>query len=280
MGAPSKGDTVSQGLVTTTVLGFTRALSRALISERVARQPGLLQSLDPRVRLVGVLSLVLAVTLSRKLATVGALFFVALLIAIASRVSLAALATRVWLIALGFTGVIALPALFLTPGDAAAISRGGTLVMTKQGIATASLLVARVETAVTLTTMLILCTPWTHVLKALRAFRLPQEAIMMLAMTHRYIFLLIETAGQMFESRQSRSIGELPGYEQRRITARMAGVLLSKSISLSNEVFLAMQSRGFQGDVQLLAEFHMRAWDYLGLLAFLSTGALAVWVGR
>ena len=269
-----------RGFLATTIVGFARAVSRVLTSERVARQPGLLQSLDPRVRLVGLLSLVLAVTLSRKLVSVVALIVVALLIATASRVSPAALATRVWLIVPGFTGVIALPALFLTPGDPAMTSGAGSLVVTRQGIATASLLVARIETAVTLTTLLILCTPWTHVLKALRAFRLPQEAIMMLAMTHRYIFLLVETAGQMFESRQSRTVGELRGEEQRLIMARTAGVLLSKSVTLSNEVFLAMQSRGFQGDVELLSEFQMRAWDYLGLLAFLGVGVLAVWAGR
>ena len=69
----------------------------------------------------------------------------------------------------------------------------------------------RVETAVTFTTLLILCTPWTHVLKALRALRLPKEAITMLAMTYRYVFLLVDTAGQMFESRRSRTVGVLKG---------------------------------------------------------------------
>ena len=92
---------------------------------------------------------------------------------------------------------------------------------------------------------------------------------MMLAMTHRYIFLLAETASQMFESRQSRTVGVLDGAAQRRMTARTAGVLLSKSVELSNEVFLAMQSRGFRGDVKILSEFRMRAWDYLGLVTFL-----------
>ena len=92
---------------------------------------------------------------------------------------------------------------------------------------------------------------------------------MMLAMTHRYIFLLAETAGQMFESRQSRTVGVLDGTTQRRMTARTAGVLLSRSVELSNEVFLAMQSRGFRGDVKVLSEFRMSAWDYAGLTLFL-----------
>ena len=119
------------------------------------------------------------------------------------------LAKRVWLIVLGFTGVIAIPALFITPGRP--IASNGTIAITEQGLRTASLLVLRVETAVTFTTLLILCTPWTHVLKALRALRLPKEAITMLAMTYRYVFLLVDTAGQMFESRRSRTVGVLTG---------------------------------------------------------------------
>jgi cobalt/nickel transport system permease protein len=263
-----------------TLVGITRALGHALVSEQVARQPGLLQALDPRVRVAGLFSLVLAVTLSHRISVVLALFCAAILIAVLSRVSLAILVTRVWLVVLLFTGVIALPALFLTPGDAVFTTPGGALRITSQGVATALLLIARVETAVTFTTLLVLCTPWMHVLKALRAFRIPPEVVMMLAMTHRYVFVLAETASQMFESRQSRTVGVLDGPTQRRITARTAGVLLSRSIELSNEVFLAMQSRGFRGDVQILSEFRMRAWDYIGLTAFLAAGALAVWMGR
>jgi len=268
------------GFLESTVVGFARALSRALMSEEIAHQPGLLQSLDPRVRVIGLFALVLAVTLSRKLAVVLTLFLAAVMLAAFSRVSIGTLAKRVWLVVLAFTGVIALPAVFITPGNAIATFAGGSLHITAQGVATAVLLLARVETAVTFTTLLILCTPWTHVLKALRSFRLPQEVIAMLAMTHRYIFLLVETASQMLESRQSRTVGRLPGREQRRITSRTAGVLLSKSIALSNDVYLAMQSRGFRGEVRILSDFRMRSWDYVGLLAFLCAGSIAVWMGR
>jgi cobalt/nickel transport system permease protein len=263
-----------------TLLGITRALGHALVSEQVARRRGLLQTFDPRVRVAGLLVMVLAVTLSHRICVVLALFCAAVLIALLSKVRLATLATRVWLVVLAFTGVIAMPALFLTPGDPIFAGAVGVLRITSQGVSTAALLIARVETAVTFTTLLILCTPWMRVLKALRAFRVPQVFVMMLAMTHRYIFLLVETAGQMFESRQSRTVGDLDRTRQRRVTVRTVGVLLSKSVELSNEVFLAMQSRGFRGDVKILSEFRMRYWDYIGLAAFLAAGGLAVWTGR
>jgi len=263
-----------------TMRGFGSALSRALVSEQTARRPGLLQALDPRVRLVGLFALVLASTLSRRLPVVAALFLVAVILAIASRVNLFSLATRVWLIALAFTGVIALPAIFITPGKAVLAFPALGLAITEQGLRTAALLILRVETAMTLTTTLVLSTPWTHILKALRSLHLPAEVVMMLAMTHRYIFLLIETANQMFESRQSRIVGTLPPAERRRMAARTAGVLLGKSIDLSNEVYLAMQSRGFRGDIQVLSDFRMRAWDYAGLAIFLCAGCAAAWMGR
>ena len=136
------------GFVQSTVVGFTRALSRALMSEEIARQRGLLQSLDPRVRVIGLFALVLAVTLSRRLVVVLVLFVVAVLIAVFSRVGIVTLAKRVWLVVLAFTGVIALPAVFITPGDPVASLAGGSLRITAQGLATATLLIARVETAV------------------------------------------------------------------------------------------------------------------------------------
>ena len=269
-----------RGRFVSTLASLTRAMSGALVSEKVARQAGLLQSLDPRVRLAGLLILVFSVTLTHKIAIVAALFAIAVLLGLLSHVSLGTLARRVWLVVLAFTGVIAIPALFLTPGTLLFQTPAGIPGITSQGLVAATLLIARVETAVTLTTLLVLTTPWMHILKALRAFRVPQEAVMMLAMTHRYIFLLAESASQMFESRTSRTVGLLDSAMQRKIVARSAGVLLSKSIELSSDVFWAMESRGFRGDAKVLIDFRMRSRDWLALLSCLLIGIVAVWVGR
>jgi len=256
--------------IAATLLSLTHAFGTALVSEQVARRPGLLQAFDPRVRVIGLFALVLAVILSHRISVIVALFVVAVLLAVLSQVNLKSLAIRVWLMVLLFTSVIALPSVFLTPGDPIVTFPAGALHITAQGVTTAVLLITRVETA----------TPWMQILKALRAFRIPQEVVMMLAMTHRYIFLLAETAAQMFESRQSRTVGVIAHSAARHMTTRTGGVLLSKSVELSNDVFLAMQSRGFRGDAKTLSEFRMRSLDYIGLLSFLLVGVVAVWVGR
>jgi cobalt/nickel transport system permease protein len=263
-----------------TLQSFTRAMSKALVSEHAATRAGLLQQLDPRVRVIGILALVISVVVCRRLDAIAALLLIAIALAVASRVSFASLAKRVWLVILGFTGLIALPALFLTPGEPLFTAPALHLSISVQGARTAALLVLRVETAATLTTVLVFSTAWTHILKAFRSLHLPAEIVTMLAMTHRYVFLLIETANQMFESRQSRTVGILSASEQRKMTARTAGVLLSKSIELSHEVYLAMLSRGFRGEVRLLTDFRLQPRDYASLTAFIFTSCLAVWIGR
>lgn len=269
-----------RGRFASNLASLTRAMAKAFVSETVARRAGLLQSLDPRVRLAGLLALVIAVTLAHKIMVVAALFAIAVVLGLLSQVSLAMLAKRVWLTVLAFTGIIALPALFLTPGTSLMQTPTGISSVTRQGLIVATLLVMRVETAVTLTTLLVLTTPWMHILKSLRAFHVPPEAVMMLAMTHRYIFLLAESANQMFESRTSRTVGVFDSALERRVMAQSAGVLLSKSIELSNEVFLAMQSRGFRGDAKVLVDFRMRGRDYLALASCLVVSIAAVWIGR
>jgi cobalt ECF transporter T component CbiQ len=271
---------MSAGVIAKTVRGFTRALAQTLVSENSAHERGLLQSLDPRVKLVGLLALVVAAALSRKLAVMAALFALGVVLALASRLSLWALAKRVWVVAFGFTFMIAAPALFLTPGQTVYTLPAGSLSITAQGLRSALLLIARVETAVTLSTLLVLTTPWMHLLKALRTLLVPVEVIALLAMTHRYVVLLMETANAMFESRQSRMVGKLNGREQRRLMVNTGGVLMSKTLELGNQVFLAMQARGFRGEVRLLTDFRLRGWDYLAMSGFAIAAVAAVLAGR
>lgn len=260
--------------------GLLAVTTHALEAEQLATIDGLLQRLDPRLKIVGTLSLIVAAVQSRKLWVILALFAVGVALAWLSHVPLRTLATRVWISVLSFTGLMALPAIFLVPGDA--LYRLPLLgwTVTAQGLGSAAYLIARAQTTATLALLLILCTPWTHVLKALRVLRVPMVLVVVLAMTYRYLFLLLHTARDMYEARQSRMVGRLNGAEQRRLIASSAGVLLDKTLHLSHEVYLAMQSRGFRGDVYTLDEFRMQAGDWAALGVLLIMLALTFWLGR
>lgn len=267
-----------RGFLERTVEGLYEAMERALHAENTAGAAGLLQHLDARVKVAGLLSLILASALSTRLWVIGAVFAVAVLLAMLSHIAIGALATRVWLGALTFTGAIAVPAVFLTPGRP--VYRTLHLVVTAQGLTTAGYLILRVETAATLALLIVFTTPWSHVLKALRVFRVPIVFVVILGMTCRYILLMLETAHEMFESRRSRSVGALTGAQRRQMAVSSAGVLLSRTFQLSGDVYLAMQSRGFRGEVYVLDEFEMHRRDWAALAAFAALTTAAVWASR
>jgi len=269
-----------KGFVEKTTRGLLEATGQALFAEDMAAAGGFLQRLDPRVKLVGIGVLIAAVVAVRRLWVLAAILALAALLALVSRIPIRLLALRVWLAVLAFTGAIALPAIFLTPG--AAIYRLPLLdwAVTSQGLRGAGFLILRAETAATLSTLLILTTLWTHLMRALRYFHAPVVFVAILGMTYRYMFLFLATARDMFESRESRLVGDLAPADRRRLAAASAGVLLGKTLQVSSEVHMAMQARGFRGEVRLLEELRMRPNDWLRLAAFVGTAVLAVWLGR
>jgi cobalt/nickel transport system permease protein len=256
----------SRGVVERSLASFVETLQHSFESDEVAKRTGLLQRLDPRVKIVAILPLILIAALARQLRVIVVLFLFAVALALLSKVPLSTLAKRVWLTVLAFTGIISLPALFLTPGQAAYALPLIGWTITTPGMRAATYLIMRAETAATLSSLIVLCTPWNNVLKALRAMGMPTVLAVILGMTYRYIFLLLRAAHDMFESRKSRMAS--------------AGVLMSKTIQLSGDVYVAMRSRGFRGEVYVLDEFRTGWLDWVLLPFFLAIAALAFWFGR
>ena len=268
------------GFIERTIDGLYLAMERALHAENSVAGGGLLQRLDPRVKVAGLFALILASALATRLWVIAAIFALAISLAALSLISIRMLAGRVWIGALTFTGAIAIPAVFLTPGVPVYHIPGLNWTVTAQGLTTAGYLILRVETAATLALLLIFTTPWMHVLKALRIFRVPVVFVVILGMTCRYILLMLQTAHEMFESRKSRTVGAMTASEQRRMAISGASVLLTKTFQLSGDVYLAMQSRGFRGEVYLLDDFQMKRLDWMAATTFTALTAAAVWAGR
>ena len=268
----------SRSFIEATLASLLRASEYAAAAEHSAESGGLLQRVDPRVKVVGLILLVVVVAASRHLMVIGAMFLFALALALSSRVGVGKLASWVWTPVLIFTGAIALPAIVLTPGHAV-VALGG-FAITAQGLRSAAYLLSRAETAATLSALLVLTTPWPWVLKALRVLKCPTVLVAILGMTYRYVFEILRTALDMFESRRSRTVGSLTAAENRRLAASAVGVLLSKSVHLSGDVHLAMQSRGFRGEVHVLPDFRARAADWCWLAGFVFLAAAALWWGR
>ena len=255
----------------------------ALQGERSAHRPGYMQRLDPRAKVVGLFALIVVTGSIHALAPLIALYLSTIALALASQLPIGALMRRVWLSVPVAVGAITLPASLniVTPGrEAVTLWAHPHLAVTWPGLALAGLLTLRVGVAISLGTLLTLTTPWNDLLRALRSLFVPRLFISVLAMTYRYLTVLLQTAGEMFTARRSRTLGRATNADGRRFVGRSIGALFGKSLALSEEVHAAMIARGFQGDMPTLTRLRWSAADSLWALAILITATLMLGAQR
>ncbi len=176
---------------------------------------------------------------------------------------------RVWLFIPIFTGIIVIPAMFsfITPGSIVLTLwtwHGHAVGITEQGLTTAGLLVMRVACSVSIVVLITLTTPWTKLLAGLRALFVPKIFILIIGMAYRYIFLLLNSVTDMYTARKARAVGNPNAdvKESRRFVTATAGALFGKAHSLSEEVHMAMVSRGYSGDAKTLQPPTLHASDF------------------
>jgi len=278
-----------------TIADVAAALEQMLFTEEFAGRAGLLQRLDPRAKVLSILVFLLSVSLATRITTLVGFHVLALVLAGLSGIPLGFFVKRVWFFIPLFAGVVAVPALFsfVTPGrevflvaDLGAsptwgpISLPARLAITAEGLTGFGLLLLRVATSVSLAVLLALTTKWWVLLKALQILRVPQVIILILAMTYRYIYTVLRTVEQTFQARKSRTVGRISGRDSRRWIGASVATLVGKSYAASNEVYLAMLSRGFTGEVRLASAFALRAGDLVWLLVSVALGGALLVVER
>jgi cobalt/nickel transport system permease protein len=242
-----------------TIAGASNVMRQAMFGEDVAAQEGLLQRLDARVKIVSLVVLLFATALVRNIPVLLAFYGSTLVLARLSRLPVWFFIKRVWLFIPIFTGIIVLPAMFsfITPGEIVLPLwhwNGQAVGITAQGLTAAGLIVMRVATSVSFVVLITLTTPWTKLLAGMRALYVPKIFILIIGMAYRYIFLLLNAVTDMYIARKARAVGnareDVKGSQ--RFVSATAGSLFGKAHALSEEVHMAMVSRGYTGDAKTL----------------------------
>jgi cobalt/nickel transport system permease protein len=278
-----------------TLQGVAGMLENFIFSEGQSQKPGLLQGMDARVKLLGVLLLVVCTSFLHSIPLIYGLYGLTLILALLSRIEAAFFIKRVWLVLPLFVGLIALPATLniFAPGEMAVTifslekshQFGPYFIppeigMTRQGISTALLLVGRVATSMSLVVLLPLTTSWADLLKAVRSLGVPQIYVQTLGMALRYLFLLSQIIREAHIAKKSRTIRAGKTRTEQRWIAGQVGALFKRSMQLSAEVHRAMMARGYQGEVRILSVFHIRKRDYFWMAFCVGLSGLLIYLGR
>jgi cobalt ECF transporter T component CbiQ len=193
---------------------------------------------------------------------------------------------RVWLFIPIFTGIVVLPATLnlITPGTIVVPLGtwfGHEVGVTSEGVHGAAIIVVRVAVSISLVVLLTLTTPWTRLLSALRALFVPKIFILVLGMAYRYLFHLLGSVTDMYSARTSRTIDPDVGVASgRRFVAASAGALFGKAHALSDEVYLAMVARGYDGNARTLTAFRLRTLDVVWVAGCVLAGAAILGLDR
>jgi cobalt/nickel transport system permease protein len=272
-----------------TLGGGAAVLRQAMFSDDVATERGLLQRVEPRVKLLTVVGLLVAVGLVHSVPVLLGCYAGTLALAAASRVPVVFFVRRVWLFVPLFTGIVVLPATLsvVTPGDLVLTLwhwHGQPVGFTAQGLSAAGLVVARVATSISLVVLLTLTTPWSRLLAALRALGVPRIFVLVIGMAYRYLFLLLTAVTDMYTARKARAVGAgrnaRSAAEGRRFVAASAGALFGKAHQLSEEVHQAMTARGYRGEARALAGTRPGALDAAWTVAAVLLAAAVLVVDR
>ena len=119
----------SNSFIERTLVNINHTLEQSLFAEQVARRDGLLQSLDARLKVLLTLLFLVAASLAHNIWALATLNLIALVLANLSKIALRYMLKRVWLPVFIFSGLVSLPALFLTPGPAFSVDRRVPIVL-------------------------------------------------------------------------------------------------------------------------------------------------------
>jgi cobalt/nickel transport system permease protein len=261
-----------------TLDGILAFFQESFTAESYSKRSGLLQGLDPRVKLVSILAVVFSLSLTRDMGILLFIYALELLLAYASLIGVWFFVKRVWLFVPLFTAVIAIPMIFniFLPGDPLfqVIYLGPeaylgpfllpeSIYVTKQGLNAALVFTMRVVVCVSAVVLLFLTTPQQVLFKSLRSIGVPMIFVFTLEMTYRYIFLLTDLIREIYIAKRARTIRPRSMSEEQKWVGGRIGYILIRSLSMSEKVHMAMQSRGFTGDVKIMQDFRVGKRDYI-----------------
>jgi cobalt/nickel transport system permease protein len=111
--------TKKKSFIKKTLDGIFMFFEDTVTSEGFSHRKGLLQGLDPRAKLISIIALIVALSMTGDLRVLLIAYAMTLLFAYASRIGVLFFIKRVWLFIPIFAGIIALPMIFnvFMPGD-------------------------------------------------------------------------------------------------------------------------------------------------------------------
>ena len=246
-------------------------MSAFAIADRHVAGDSFVHRLDPRAKLIATLAFIIAavITPQARWEVFAAMATLLVIVIVLSGLSPLMILKRA-LLALPFV-LAALPVLFNRSGGSELFEVpvfGWTA--TTEGLEALTSILLRSWLSVIAATLLTATTEADHILRSLRAIGVPYILVSTMSFMWRSIFVIGEEAQRMLRARESRSVklGKKVGGSIRwraSVAGHMVGSLFLRTINRSERIYVAMQSRGYTGELRSLHHFSMRSVDIVAV---------------
>lgn len=240
-----------------------------------------LRRLDPRAKLVAVLTLIMAIVLSTRptfplVCFAGAITSL-LLLKIPRRVIIMRLLPPLGMV------IPLMVVRALTHGEEAVFTQtilNWELVFYREGLDHGILIASRVLSAVSTIMILSISTPAHEIFHALLWFKFPQGWVEIATLLYRYTFTLLEQAENVAAAQKLRM-----GYSSIKKTfsslGTLAGTVILGSIDQAERTHHAMMMRGYNGELLFspMKKFKLADWTVLICMPLITT-VLFLWLDR
>jgi cobalt/nickel transport system permease protein len=258
---------------------------------RPRRSP--IHTLDPRVKFVLTVVFILCTALTPMAAWPVYILLLALVLSVEmlSELGVGYVLKRAML-ALPFV-LAALPVIFTTPGVEFFSITLGPWTLTASLAGLERFLSIAVKSWISLQGAILLAatTEFPDLLAAMRAVRVPRLLVAIFGLMWRYLFVLVDEAMRLMRARAARSgISADPKLKpggsivwRARVVGGMAGSLFLRALERSDRIYMAMVSRGYDGEVRLVPLPVLKPFDWVILstgvtvLVLLEMVALLLW---
>lgn len=143
-----------------------------------------------------------------------------------------------------------------------------TVGVTLDGLLMAAGLFTKSLAAVSCLYSLALTTPVVEILAALRKIGLPGLLVELMSLVYRFIFVLLETAQRIYIAQDSR-LGYADLRTGYRSTSTLIHTLLFRSYLRAQDLYNALEARGYDGEIKVLEEKHPApVFSYVAVFAF------------
>jgi cobalt/nickel transport system permease protein len=247
---------------------FLKIFEDIVYNEKYSSLNGIIQNIDSRVKIFSFITLVLMAILARSIITLMILMTVTFLLSIISKIPLKFFVIRTSFIPLLVT-VIALPLLFITPGNP--IFTLNSISITIEGIYKALFFTLRVWTCANSLILLTLTTRFSSIINAMEKLKIPKIFTMMISITYRFIFLSINEAYRMLLAKESRTIKKESRLKAMKSLASMIGTLFIRSYERGERVYLAMMARDYKVSTRNLNKTSINGKDviFVSIITFI-----------